>query len=74
MSKRDVDNMHALPVEEIDRTGAWCRHRRREDREAAVVELFDDEGGHESILDLGERRFPHVLVTLTYQSLCQTAK
>jgi hypothetical protein len=66
--------MHAFAVEDVDGPGQGGRHRRHEDREAAILELFDDEGRDESLLDLGECRLPEIVPPITSQSLREASK
>ena len=42
----------------IDGAGKRRRHRRDEDRDLPVADLFDDEGGYQGVLDLHERGLP----------------
>jgi hypothetical protein len=53
--------MHPFPAEDVDSSGERGGHRWDEHREAAVLELFDDEGGYESICDLDQCRLPFIL-------------
>jgi hypothetical protein len=66
--------MHAFPAEDIDGSGERRGHRGHEHREAPVLKFLDDECGDESILDLDERRLPHVLFTRPREPLGHTPK
>lgn len=50
--------MHTVAAENIDGSSERRRHRRDEDREAPILKFFNDEGGDEGLLDLGQRRLP----------------
>ena len=56
LGERDVERVHARPFEDVDGPGKRRGNRRHEDRQPAVVELFDDERRDERVLDLDERR------------------
>src|SRR5262249_46658136 len=67
--------MHPFRSENIDGSGERRGHRRHENRKASVHQFFDNEGGDESFLNLGQRGLPNVLlITLPRQSLRQTSK
>lgn len=68
----DVEGMNAFVAENVNGSGERRGHRGHEDREAAVLQLFDDERGNEGVFDLGQRRLPHALFVLPCESLSQT--
>ena len=74
LGKGDVEDVHAFAAEDVHGPGKRSGHRRDEDRESAVVELFDDERRDERVLDFDQCRLPGVLLTVSRQSLCQAAQ
>ena len=71
---RGVQEMHPFPAQDVYGSREGRGGRRDEDRVAPIFEFFDDERRHESILDLGQRRLPHVLLALSCQLSGQTSQ
>ena len=51
--------MHPFPAENIDGSGKRRGPRGHENREAPVLQFFNNECGNEGFLNLGQRRLPH---------------
>jgi hypothetical protein len=66
--------MNTIVAENVHSTSQRRRHRRHKDRVPTVGKLFNDEGGHESILYLDQRGLPSLAFTLSGDLLRQTAK
>src|SRR5215471_11955724 len=66
--------MHAFAAEDIDSADKRRGHRRHKNREASVLQFFNDERWDKGFLNFSERRLPHVLLILPRQSLSQAAK
>jgi hypothetical protein len=57
--------MHPFPTQDIDGSGERRRHRGHENREAPVLQFFNNERGNEGFLNLGQRRLPGVSLILS---------
>ena len=66
--------MHTIWGEYVNRSRKRRRNRWNEDREAPIVQFFNDEGGDESLLNFGQRRLPRLVVSLASQSLSKTSE
>src|SRR5262249_9012526 len=64
--------MHAIRSEDIDGPGKRCGDRGHKNGETPVLQFFNDEGGHQVLLDFSKRRFPHAFLTTSRQLLGQT--
>src|SRR5215510_12855309 len=74
MRERNVHGMDAVRREDIDSSSKRRGHRGHENREASVLQFLNDERGNEGLLNLGQRRLPHILLILPRHSLSQTPK
>src|SRR4029453_10691476 len=63
-----------VAAEDIDGSSQRRGDRWDEDGEAAVLELLDDEGRHERVLDFCEGGLPDVLAVFSGEALRETAK
>src|SRR6185369_1260501 len=72
VSERHVQEMHAFPVQNVDRACKGCRDRWNKDRIAPIFELFDDKSRNQGFLNLNERGLPDSLVTRPGQLLGET--
>src|SRR5262245_1898656 len=74
MCERDIHWMDAVRREDIDSSSERCGHRGHEHREAPVLQFLNNERGNEGLLDLGQRRLPHIFLIPPRHSLSQTPK
>src|SRR5262245_9629188 len=74
MRERDIHWMDAVRREDIDSSGKRRGHRGYEHREAPVLQFLNNERGNEGLLDLGQRRLPHIFLIPPCHSLSQTPK
>ena len=67
--------MHPLRGENIDGAREGRGHRGHKNREAPVLQFFNNERGDEGLFNLDQRGLPDVfLIILSRQSLRQTSK
>ena len=74
MREGDVYGMHAFRSEDIDRARNGCWGRGHKNREASVVERFNNKSGHECLFDFRQRRLPDVFLTTSRYLLSQAPK
>ena len=66
--------MHPFGSENIDGSGKRRRYRRNENREAAVVQFFNNECGNKCLLNFGQGRLPCALLVFPGYALRQAPK
>ena len=66
--------MYTIRSENIDGSSERRGYRRDEDCETPALMFFNDECGDESLLNLGERRLPRLVLRLSGQLLSETSK
>src|SRR5271165_705149 len=65
--------MYAIRAEDIDRSGERRWYRGDEHCETPVFVFFNDECGNESVLNLGQRGLPRVVLSFASQLLSKTS-